>query len=152
MDEGGPGVFDYLKSLNFSTRSPWHLLRYVMRWRNLRSLDYPNWKPCLKARAEDLTAKSVAITIQNTANWQSCFAYQYFSPAPEWKHYHFEVQSNATSANQTRFQIWYADAGKLWLSNLRFEPISDPTNGRWLEGLYLDKPEAWDDPYRFFRW
>ena len=24
--------------------------------------------------------------------------------------------------------------------------------GRWLQGLYLDKPEAWDDPYRFFRW
>jgi hypothetical protein len=106
----------------------------------------------LKARAEDLTAKRVAIAIQNTANWQSCFAYQYFSPAPEWKEYRFEVQSNATSANQTRFQIWYADAGKLWLSNLRFEPISDPTKGRWLEGLYLDIPEAWDDPYRFFRW
>jgi hypothetical protein len=28
----------------------------------------------------------------------------------------------------------------------------DPTKGRWLEGLYLDVPEAWDDPYRFFRW
>jgi hypothetical protein len=24
--------------------------------------------------------------------------------------------------------------------------------GRWLEGLYLDVPEEWDDPYRFFRW
>ncbi len=23
---------------------------------------------------------------------------------------------------------------------------------RWLEGLYLDQPEEWDDPYRFFRW
>jgi hypothetical protein len=23
---------------------------------------------------------------------------------------------------------------------------------RWLEGLYLDQPEQWDDPYRFFRW
>jgi hypothetical protein len=23
---------------------------------------------------------------------------------------------------------------------------------RWLEGLYLDTPEEWDDPYRFFRW
>jgi beta-galactosidase len=23
---------------------------------------------------------------------------------------------------------------------------------RWLEGLYLDSPEEWDDPYRFFRW
>ena len=24
--------------------------------------------------------------------------------------------------------------------------------GRWLQGLYLDRPEEWDDPYRFFRW
>jgi hypothetical protein len=23
---------------------------------------------------------------------------------------------------------------------------------RWLAGLYLDVPEEWDDPYRFFRW
>jgi hypothetical protein len=23
---------------------------------------------------------------------------------------------------------------------------------RWLHGLYLDTPEEWDDPYRFFRW
>ena len=23
---------------------------------------------------------------------------------------------------------------------------------RWLEGLYLEVPEEWDDPYRFFRW
>ena len=23
---------------------------------------------------------------------------------------------------------------------------------RWLDGLYVDRPEEWDDPYRFFRW
>ena len=23
---------------------------------------------------------------------------------------------------------------------------------RWLDALYLDQPEDWDDPYRFFRW
>ncbi len=23
---------------------------------------------------------------------------------------------------------------------------------RWLSGLYLDQPEEWDNPYRFFRW
>jgi hypothetical protein len=23
---------------------------------------------------------------------------------------------------------------------------------RWSEGFYLDQPEEWDDPYRFFRW
>jgi hypothetical protein len=23
---------------------------------------------------------------------------------------------------------------------------------RWLDGFYLEQPEEWDDPYRFFRW
>jgi hypothetical protein len=23
---------------------------------------------------------------------------------------------------------------------------------RWEDGLYLDAPQEWDDPYRFFRW
>jgi hypothetical protein len=23
---------------------------------------------------------------------------------------------------------------------------------RWMRGLYMDRPEEWDDPYRFFRW
>ena len=27
-----------------------------------------------------------------------------------------------------------------------------PEPPRWLQGLYLDVPEEWDDPYRFFRW
>ena len=26
------------------------------------------------------------------------------------------------------------------------------TERRWLDGLYFDMPEEWDDPYRFFRW
>lgn len=26
------------------------------------------------------------------------------------------------------------------------------TEKRWLDGLYVDIPEEWDDPYRFFRW
>jgi hypothetical protein len=35
------------------------------------------------------------------------------------------------------------------------EHISTPVaenEKRWLDGLYLDTPEEWDDPYRFFRW
>jgi hypothetical protein len=33
------------------------------------------------------------------------------------------------------------------------DPVSDPKAvNRCLDGLYLDKPEEMDDPYRFFRW
>ncbi len=32
-------------------------------------------------------------------------------------------------------------------------PVADlKTDKRWLDGLYVDQPEEWDDPYRFFRW
>ena len=36
----------------------------------------------------------------------------------------------------------------------RFAAGADKAKGekRWLDGLYLDQPEEWDDPYRFFRW
>jgi hypothetical protein len=27
-----------------------------------------------------------------------------------------------------------------------------PPEQRWRNGLYVDQPEEWDDPYRFFRW
>ncbi len=35
----------------------------------------------------------------------------------------------------------------------RFRRAVDPSGAerRWLDGLYLDVPEEWDDPYRFFR-
>jgi beta-galactosidase len=34
----------------------------------------------------------------------------------------------------------------------RFANPANAAEKRWLDGLYLDAPEEWDDPYRFFRW
>jgi hypothetical protein len=36
----------------------------------------------------------------------------------------------------------------------RFRAPVEASGGekRWLDGLYLDAPEEWDDPYRYFRW
>jgi hypothetical protein len=38
------------------------------------------------------------------------------------------------------------------LSRFRNPVEKSRGEARWLEGLYLDTPEEWDDPYRFFRW
>ncbi|MEA3367402.1 MAG: hypothetical protein U9R68_04740 [Planctomycetota bacterium] len=105
-----------------------------------------------KARARRLEADSVTVTITNMANWRSFFEYQRFVPGREWQPFRFDVQSNDTAEERTRLQIWYGGAGELWLSDVRVEPIRNPTEGRWLAGLYLDEPQEWDDPYRFFRW
>ncbi len=105
-----------------------------------------------RAKAEQLTGRSVTLVIANMENWHSVFDYQPFQPGPGWQQFDFEVQSSDTAERRTRFQIWYGGSGRLWLSDIRMEPIPDPATGRWLEGLYLDTPEQWDDPYRFFRW
>jgi beta-galactosidase len=34
----------------------------------------------------------------------------------------------------------------------RFAAPASSADKRWLDGLYLDTPEEWDDPYRFFGW
>jgi hypothetical protein len=38
------------------------------------------------------------------------------------------------------------------LSRFRSPVEANGGEKRWLAGLYLDTPEEWDDPYRFFRW
>jgi hypothetical protein len=44
-------------------------------------------------------------------------------------------------------------AGRTPLLERFGNPVKAPgADRRWLEGLYLDVPEEWDDPYRFFRW
>jgi hypothetical protein len=34
----------------------------------------------------------------------------------------------------------------------RFKSPPQPEEKRWLDGFYIDTPQEWDDPYRFFRW
>jgi hypothetical protein len=38
------------------------------------------------------------------------------------------------------------------LARFRAPVESAKQEKRWTAGLYLDQPEEWDDPYRFFRW
>jgi beta-galactosidase len=42
-------------------------------------------------------------------------------------------------------------AGQTRLLSRVAKPVGE-NEKRWLDGLYLDVPEEWDDPYRFFRW
>ena len=106
----------------------------------------------LKAKSEGLEGTRVTLALQDTASWRSLFGYQRFAPRETWKEFIFLVQANATVASKTRFQIWHGKAGTVWLSDVRMAPCDPPSQGRWTSGLYTDKPQEWDDPYRFFRW
>jgi hypothetical protein len=108
----------------------------------------------MRTRAENLTCKDITWTVQNTTTWQSLFDYQTITPKSDWQTntYLLQAKGTETITKGTKFQIWFDGTGKLWLADVRLEPIQDPTAGRWLDGLYLTRPTEWDDPYRFFGW
>lgn len=44
-------------------------------------------------------------------------------------------------------------AGSTPITTRFHAPVNtDSAQKRWQDGLYFDRPEEWDDPYRFFRW
>ncbi len=51
----------------------------------------------------------------------------------------------------TRLLANMGAAGQTPLLGHVSQPVGEGEQ-RWLDGLYLDVPEEWDDPYRFFRW
>jgi beta-galactosidase len=57
-----------------------------------------------------------------------------------------------TSFLLTRVLANLGVAGETPLLDRFAQPLRADERGRWLEGFYLDQPEEWDDPYRFFRW
>jgi hypothetical protein len=106
-----------------------------------------------QARAEGMDRKDIALALQSTQTWTSLFEYQQFAPGKDWRTFRFLVQSSGTADTKTRFQIWHRNTGTVWLADIAMVPVAPPaTAGRWAQGLYLDQPEDWDDPYRFFRW
>jgi hypothetical protein len=106
----------------------------------------------LRAKSAGLGRGGVTLALQDTTTWRSLFEYQRFAPPETWKEFTFLVQANATAPSKTRFQIWHGQPGTLWLTDVRMAPCDPPSEGRWTSGLYLDEPQEWDDPYRFFRW
>ncbi|MCS7254770.1 MAG: hypothetical protein NZ781_12205 [Armatimonadetes bacterium] len=102
------------------------------------------------ARAEGLRQAFVAV--QETTRWQPLLEYLRFMPTNSWREFAFLLQGRGTEDKNTRLQIWFDSKGTLWLADFRLIPCDPPTAGRWLTGFYLDTPQEWDDPYRFFRW
>jgi hypothetical protein len=71
----------------------------------------------------------------------------------DWKRQNTKRTFRRTSFCLTRLLANMEAAGSTPLLE-RFASPVDPSEAeeRWMNGLYLDEPEEWDDPYRFFRW
>ena len=125
----------------------------VMLSQNAVPVEKGQWyRISLRAKSKGMKGAGVNLAVQNTATWRSLIAYQRFVPDGSWKQFTFTVRATGGEKSGTRFQIWHAGTGTLWLSDVVMTPIAPPWKGRWLTGLYLDRPVEWDDPYRFFRW
>jgi hypothetical protein len=74
--------------------------------------------------------------------------------------WHFEYRNNfglkrtfrRTSFLVTRLLGNLGVSGETPLLTRFARPVGSNEPSRFLNGFYLDEPEEWDDPYRFFRW
>jgi len=88
-------------------------------------------------------AENLNIVFCQFAPWQ--FDYK--------KLYNLKRTFRHTSYLLTRLLANMGAAGETPLLERFGTPVDvTKTEKRWLEGLYMDVPEEWDDPYRFFRW
>jgi hypothetical protein len=147
-DEGKPAL-----RLNLSGKAGKDKVNAMLAQHDVSVREGQWYRISLRAKAEGLDRKSVSLAIQDTQKWTSYIDYLSFSPGRQWRTFQFLVQSNGTAERNTKFQIWFGDVGTLWLADIAMVPVAAPSSeGRWSQGLYLDQPEDWDDPYRFFRW
>jgi hypothetical protein len=90
------------------------------------------------ARAEDFN-----VVFCQLAPWQ--FDYK--------KLYNLKRTFRRTSYLLTRLLANMGAAGQVPLLEHFGTPMdASRTEKRWLKGFYMDVPQEWDDPYRFFRW
>jgi beta-galactosidase len=88
-------------------------------------------------------AENLNVVLCQFAPWQ--FEYK--------KLYNLKRTFRRTSYLLTRLLANMGGAGETPLLNRFGTPVdTSKAEKRWLEGLYMDLPEEWDDPYRFFRW
>ena len=87
-------------------------------------------------------ADGLNIVFCQLAPWQ-------FDGAKQWN---LKKTQRRTSFLVTRLLANLGAAASTPIINRFHVPVAALAPPRWQTGLYLDQPEEWDDPYRFFRW
>jgi hypothetical protein len=77
------------------------------------------------ARGEDILGETVSVALSDTSAWSNCGLAGMFVPGPEWTRQEFAFRATH-DCTTTRFQIWFASTGTLWLDQPVFEEARGP--------------------------
>ncbi len=81
------------------------------------------YRVTLWARAEDLMAGGVSIALSNTKPWGACGLSGSFNPTHDWQRFEFMFKATQTVGENSRFQMWFASTGKLWVDDVEFTQV-----------------------------
>ena len=86
----------------------------------------------LWARGESIAGDVVSIALSDTATWSNCGLSAALAPSTEWRRYDFLFRATRDCGEKSRFQIWFASTGTLWLDDVVFEEAGSdyPRPGR----------------------
>lgn len=73
------------------------------------------------ARAENFDADVASIALSDMAGWVACGLQGSFAPSAQWQPFEFVFQATRNCDKTSRFQIWFASTGTLWIDDVRFE-------------------------------
>jgi hypothetical protein len=78
------------------------------------------YRVSLWVRAEGIVGEMVSVALSDTETWQSCGLQDGFLATREWVRHEFHFRAERTCGQGSRFQIWFASTGTLWLDDVEF--------------------------------
>lgn len=79
-----------------------------------------NYRVSFWARAENLEGDIVSVALSDTSVWAPCGLAGALDPTPEWRRFEFFFQATRDCPAKSRFQMWFASTGTLWVDDVEF--------------------------------
>jgi len=92
---------------------------------NTVSLKKGHWyRLSFNARGE-IPSTAVSVAIRQMDPWEDCGLSDVFRVHPQWQPEQFVFRATRDIATSTRLQIWFTEAGTIWLDDVRLVELSD---------------------------
>jgi hypothetical protein len=84
------------------------------------------YRLCLWARAENLEAGVVQVSLVNRQRWYDVGLMEPFSPGEAWEQFEFFFRAKQElKAEESRLQIWFTGTGTLYVDDITLEPAAE---------------------------